>query len=151
LCVCYTVVTTSRHHSSCVASSTAVWLCPVLLTPRCPLEGPLWISASTSFTFLRIWVVLDLPSANSQWCSSTLSLTTTELVSGRTKTTQIVQPRSKVKAVLAELHRWPSGGHLGVNKTRHSWTAVLLATLEERCWEVVTTLWHLHGEPRPQN
>jgi hypothetical protein len=33
------------------------------------------------------------------------------------KTAQIVLARSKVREVLAELHRGPLGGHLGVNKS----------------------------------
>jgi hypothetical protein len=40
-----------------------------------------------------------------------------ESAGGRTKTAQIILPRSKVKEVLTELHGGPSGGHLGVNKT----------------------------------
>jgi hypothetical protein len=49
---------------------------------------------------------------------------------GRFKIAQIVLPRSKLKAVLAELHGGPSGGHLGVNSTldqvrkRHYWLQV---------------------------
>jgi hypothetical protein len=35
-----------------------------------------------------------------------------ESADGRTKTAQIVLPRSKVKEVLAELHGELSGGHL---------------------------------------
>jgi hypothetical protein len=37
-----------------------------------------------------------------------------ESVDGRTKTAQVVIPRSKVKEVLTEMHGGPSGGHLGV-------------------------------------
>jgi hypothetical protein len=40
-----------------------------------------------------------------------------ECADGTTKTAQVVIPRSKVKEVLTEMHGWPSGGHLGVNKT----------------------------------
>jgi hypothetical protein len=40
-----------------------------------------------------------------------------ESVDRRTKTAQVVIPRSKVKDVLTEMHGGPSGGHLGVNKT----------------------------------
>jgi hypothetical protein len=112
--------------------------CPVLWTPRCPLKGPVW----TYTTFLWIWVVLDLLSADSQWCSSTPSLNTTELASRRNETNQIVQPQSKVKVVLVEHHRGLSGGHLRC-------IVVLLATLEERRWEAVPTLWHLCSEPGP--
>jgi hypothetical protein len=40
-----------------------------------------------------------------------------ESTNGRSKTAQIVIPRSRVQDVLTELHGGPSGGHLGVNKT----------------------------------
>jgi hypothetical protein len=39
-----------------------------------------------------------------------------ESTNGRSKTAQIVIPRSRVKDVLTELHGGPSVGHLGVNK-----------------------------------
>jgi hypothetical protein len=41
-----------------------------------------------------------------------------ELASGRTKTAKIVLAQGKVKEVMGELYGGPSGGHLGVNKTR---------------------------------
>jgi hypothetical protein len=40
-----------------------------------------------------------------------------ESVDGRSKIAQIVLPRSRMNEVLSELHRGPSGGHLGVKKT----------------------------------
>jgi hypothetical protein len=40
-----------------------------------------------------------------------------ESADGRTKTAQIVIPRSKVKEVSTEMHEGSSGGHLEVNKT----------------------------------
>jgi hypothetical protein len=40
-----------------------------------------------------------------------------ESAHGRTKTAQVVIPRSKVKEVLTEMHGGPSGGHFGVNNT----------------------------------
>jgi hypothetical protein len=63
-----------------------------------------------------------------------------ESVDGRAKTAQIVIPRSKVKEVLTEMHGGPSGGHLGVNKTLASQTAVLLAALEGRRRKMVSTV-----------
>jgi hypothetical protein len=62
-----------------------------------------------------------------------------ESVDGRTKTAQIVFPRSKVKEVLTEMHGGPSVGHLGVN-TRQVQTAVLLAALEGRRGKMVSTV-----------
>jgi hypothetical protein len=38
-----------------------------------------------------------------------------ELTDGKEKTAQIVIPHSKVKDVLAEMHRGTSGRHLGMN------------------------------------
>jgi hypothetical protein len=40
-----------------------------------------------------------------------------ESTDGRTKTAQVVIPRSKAKKVLTEMREGPSGGHFGVNKT----------------------------------
>jgi hypothetical protein len=46
-----------------------------------------------------------------------------ESANGRSQTVQIsvVIPQSKVKDMLTELHREPSGSHLGINKTLNLW------------------------------
>jgi hypothetical protein len=49
------------------------------------------------------------------------------LADGKTKTSQIVLPWSKVKEILAEVRERPSEEHLGVNETQ-----VLVATPKEQ-------------------
>jgi hypothetical protein len=58
---------------------------------------------------------------------------------------------SKAKEELAEMQVGFFGGHLGVNNTCQSQTAILLAAFEELCWQLVSTVWHLSSKPRFQN
>jgi hypothetical protein len=49
------------------------------------------------------------------------------------------------------MHGGTSGGKFGVNKTRQGQIAILLAALEKRHRELVSTVRHLRGKPRSQN
>ena len=69
---------------------------------------------------------------------------------GKKKTAQIVTFRSKLRKVVAQMHRGPFGVNLGVNKT-NSQAALLLAAFEGRCGEVVSSVWLLCNQPRAQN
>jgi hypothetical protein len=74
---CHFVGTTSWWLSSCVASSTVVWVClgPCLHPDVLPKSS---IQLFQYFLYLAlgksIWTVLDYPSADSQWCPNMLSV-----------------------------------------------------------------------------